>query len=263
MDSDAASLYPSRFLHALAATSGIPDHRINRRVLRAFQEIVLHAGARLTLEVGAFEAGFSRWARENLPDAEVIAFEANPFVHARWKDEVLAAGVDYRNLAVGPESGPITLNVPRDFDGFDFAMVNQMASLSSNLRTEHTEPVEVDCVRLDDVVHPDDRPIAVWIDVEGATEVVLAGSEKTLRRASAVYIEVENTTIWDGQWLDVDVLRWFGEIGMVPVLRDLQRPFQYNLVFVSAELAADPWVVDLAARTYRRGPLLPQDEQAD
>jgi hypothetical protein len=66
-----------------------------------------------------------------------------------------------------------------------------------------------------------------------------------------VYIEVENRPIWDAQWLDVDVLRYFAEIGMVPIMRDLQRDFQYNLVFVSERLAGEPWVADLAAGVYR------------
>jgi hypothetical protein len=129
-----------------------------------------------------------------------------------------------------------------------------MASLRTSLVTEEHAQVEVPSIRLDDTaVCPDDRVVA-WIDVEGALEQVLPGCRETLSRASAVFVEVEDEPIWDGQWLDLDVVRWFDEIGMVPILRDMQRPGQYNLVLVDQELAADPETARRAARVYSPPP---------
>lgn len=128
-----------------------------------------------------------------------------------------------------------------------------MASLNSNLMTENHHEVEVESVRLDDVagLAPNDIAVA-WIDVEGAQEMVLAGSKQALAQCSAIFIEVENTPMWKGQWLDVDVVRWFGQIGLTPVMRDWQKPQQYNLLLVNDELLGSPRIAKLAARVFER-----------
>lgn len=242
-------------LAATADVCGLRPGQVGRRVRRAFQDLVVHSGTTVTLEVGAFEADFSRWARGALPDARVVAFEANPFVHERFRAEVEATGVEYVHACVGDTSGPVTLHVPRDFRSHPFAQVNQMASLVTSPDTEVQEQVEVPGVRLPDVVPLGaDDVVAAWIDVEGALGRVLPGSEETLRRASVVFVEVETEPVWEGQWLDTDVAAWFADIGMVPLLRDLQRPWQYNLVLVSRDLARDPAVVRRAAEVLRPGP---------
>jgi len=209
----------------------------------------------ITLEIGAFEAGFSRWVRRELPGARAVAFEANPMVWAHHRDEVSALGVEYLNLAIGPENGPVTLNVPRDFDGRARDPVNRMASLGSNLRSDEQVAVEVPGVRLDDAVPltADDRLVA-WIDVEGALGAVLPGSAETLRRAAAVYVEVEAEAMWDGQWLDRDVLDWFEGIGMAPLLRDRQRREQYNVLLVPQRSAGSEEVTEVVRRALRPAP---------
>jgi FkbM family methyltransferase len=224
-------------------------------VRTAFRSLARLTDPTLTLEIGAFEAGFSRWVRRELPAARAVAFEANPLVWAHHRDEVTALGVEYLNLAIGPENGPVTLNVPRDFDGRARDPVNRMASLGSNLRSEEQVAVEVPGVRLDDAVplDEDDRLVA-WIDVEGALGAVLPASGATLRRAAAVYVEVEAEAMWDGQWLDRDVLEWFEGIGMVPLLRDRQRREQYNVLLVPESAAATPEVAQIVRRALRPAP---------
>lgn len=243
--------FTAQFLEAMVSVCDLTPNAMARRVQEAFKKIATRVDATVTLEIGAFEASFSRWARQHLPDARVLAFEANPFVHEHFRDEVTGAGVDYINACICPKAGPVVLNVPRDFRSYQFEKVNQMASLSMNADTEVQEQIEVPGLALDDAVElgPDDRVVA-WIDVEGALEQVLAGSLHTLSRASAAYVEVESRPIWHGQWLDVDVVAWFAGIGMVPVLRDLQRSDQYNVLFLAEELAADPAIAKLVARAY-------------
>lgn len=249
--SDASFDFTSRFLLAAADAAGVPREVLFNRVRNVVLRLTQQIDPTVTLEVGAYEAGFSLWARDNLPKARAMAFEANPYVHAHYKDDVIAKGVDYRNVAVSPTSGPVTIHVPRDFNGGERGRVNQMASLTTNLKTENHEAVEVEGVRLDDAVDlgADDRLVA-WIDVEGALEQVLSGARETLARASLVFVEVESEAMWQGQWLDSDVAAWFRGIGLVPILRDFQRWQQYNIVFVSQELARDPEVAKLAAMVY-------------
>jgi FkbM family methyltransferase len=238
-----------------ADEAGLAPAQLQRRIRTAFRTLTRSADPTLTLEIGAFEASFSRWVRRELPDARAVAFEANPMVWAHHRDEVSALGVEYLNLAIGPENGPVTLNVPRDFDGRARDPVNRMASLGSNLRSDEQVAVEVPGVRLDDAVPltADDRLVA-WIDVEGALGAVLPGSAETLRRAAAVYVEVEAEAMWDGQWLDHDVLDWFEGIGMVPLLRDRQRREQYNVLLVPQRSAESAEVAEVVRRALRPAP---------
>lgn len=238
-----------------ADEAGLTPAQLQRRVRTAFRTLARLTDPTLTLEIGAFEAGFSRWVRRELPAARAVAFEANPMVWAHHRDDVAALGVEYLNLAIGPENGPVTLNVPRDFDGRARDPVNRMASLGSNLRSEEQVPVEVPGVRLDDAVPltADDRLVA-WIDVEGALGAVLPASAATLGRAAAVYVEVEAEAMWDGQWLDRDVLEWFAGVGMVPVLRDRQRREQYNVLLVPASAATTREVTEVVSRALRPAP---------
>jgi FkbM family methyltransferase len=238
-----------------ADEAGLAPAQLQRRVRTAFRTLTRSADPTVTLEIGAFEASFSRWVRRELPTARAVAFEANPMVWAHHRDEVSALGVEYLNLAIGPENGPVTLNVPRDFDGRARDPVNRMASLGSNLRSDEQVAVEVPGVRLDDAVPltADDRLVA-WIDVEGALGAVLPGSAETLRRAAAVYVEVEAEAMWDGQWLDHDVLDWFEGIGMVPLLRDRQRREQYNVLLVPQRSAESAEVAEVVRRALRPAP---------
>lgn len=246
---EAQFAFQSRFLLEAAAAAGVSEEDLAQRVRRLFRRLTTRVAPTVTLEIGAFEASFSRWARAQLPQARVLAFEANPHVHAHFRDEVSAAGVEYVHACVGVDDRPVTLHVPADFYGRERDLVNPMASLRTNLHTEQHHAVEVPGVRLDQVVlaGPADRVVA-WIDVEGALEQVIGGGAETLARADVVYVEVEDAPLWDGQWLDTDVARWFREAGLVPILRDLQRPPQYNLLLVSRDLATDPAVARLAGR---------------
>jgi FkbM family methyltransferase len=238
-----------------ADDAGLTPAQLQRRVRTAFRTLARQTEPTLTLEIGAFEAGFSRWVKRELPGSRAIAFEANPLVWAHHREDVTALGVEYLNLAIGPENGPVTLNVPRDFDGRTRDPVNRMASLGSNLRSEEQVAVEVPGVRLDDAVPlaAVDRLVA-WIDVEGALGVVLPASAATLGRAAAVYVEVEAEPMWDGQWLDRDVLDWFEGIGLVPLLRDRQRREQYNVLLVPRAAAATPEVIEVVRRALRPAP---------
>jgi hypothetical protein len=133
-----------------------------------------------------------------------------------------------------------------------------MASLGIHHKSDGHEAVTVPAVRGDDLapVGPEDRVVA-WIDVEGAVDQVLPGSRGLLERAAAVFIEVESESTWEQQWLDVDVARYFDELGKVPVLRDIERPHQYNVIYLDPALATTPDVVRRIARV-----LVPRQESS-
>jgi 2-O-methyltransferase len=245
----------SMFTAAQARRSGRSRAEIDDLVVSFFHRVCEIVSPTVTLEIGAHAAEFSRWARASFPDARCLALEANPYVYARHHDGLLEADIDYRHLAAAIEPGTVTLNIPTEVRGIARKRTTAMASLAHHAEsTAGEESVEVAAVRIDDLVDlgPEDRVVA-WVDVEGATSMVLPGGTDTLTRASAVFVEVERETTWDGQWLDTDVAEFLEGLGKTPVLRDIQRPHQYNVVFADLELAARPEIARLAARTHLPG----------
>ncbi|GAA4367858.1 FkbM family methyltransferase [Nocardioides caricicola] len=225
---------------------------LRKRVHDLFLELCLRLEPTIGLEIGAHEASFSQWLKAASPSTRCLAFEANPHVAEKYRDRVLATGVEYRHLAVGPTNGPAQLVIPTSVRHKERRLTNRMASLSLHTESDSAETVEVESVRLDDflTLDADDRLVA-WVDVEGATEVVLGSGPEVLRRTSLLYIEVEREAKWHDQWLDVDVARHLAGLGFTPIARDAQRPHQYNVVFAAPDLATDPEVARLVADVYR------------
>jgi FkbM family methyltransferase len=240
------------FTQAQAANFGRAPEAVGRRVRRFFHEACRAVQPTVCLELGAHEARFSRWAKNTFPEAHCLALEANPHVHSRFQERLTERGVDYRLLAAASSTGPVTITIPRRLGRYAKGPANKMASLAVHRDEVENETVQVDGVRVDDLVDPTETGRLVsWIDVEGASQAVLEGAREVMARADAVYIEVETEEVWPGQWLDADVARYFLSFGMVPAMRDIQRPHQYNVIFLSPELAAQPQLVELAAAVLR------------
>lgn len=250
-----------RFLSNLLAVRArrLPKPVIQDRVETAFKDLCRDLSPTLCLEVGAHEAAFSTWMKEHVPGARCVAFEANPYVHEKYAPALADTGVEYLHLAVSETSGSVNLTIPRRMSEEGRGrrkrkqQANRMASVGGTHRyAEESETVTVPSVPLDEFVTlGDDDVLVAWIDVEGASGIVLPSGGEVLARASLVYIEVESEPVWDGQWLDVDVARFLSGLGLVPIARDIQRRHQYNVIFASAELAADPAIARRCNRLYR------------
>lgn len=237
----------------------LPRDVVGERVESTFRDLCRELEPTVSLEIGAHEARFSRWIKADVPTARAIAFEANPHVHQKYAESHADSGVEYLHLAVSETAGTVELGIPREFLNeekgrrYKKPRTNRMASIASHVRAEEVETVSVPSTPLDSFLEVgDDDVIVAWIDVEGASGPVLSSGAKVLSRASLVYIEVESEPLWEGQWLDGDVARFFADCGLVPVFRDNQRPHQYNVVFASAELAAQPRIARLCNAIYRR-----------
>lgn len=211
----------------------------------------------VVVEIGAHEATFSRQMARRLADrghdARVVAYEANPYVHAHYVDEVTSSGVEYLNLAVAETPGDVELHIPRvHTQRGDMPRVNRISSLVREARhVAGVETVRVPAVRPADHLGltSDDRAV-LWIDVEGANKQVLQASRPLLERTALIYIEVEGKPFWDQQWLDADVARYLMPMGFVPVMRDVERGSQYNLVFARRRYLGRPWLRNAVERAY-------------
>ncbi|HEX8387701.1 MAG TPA: FkbM family methyltransferase [Sphingomonas sp.] len=253
------------FLESLLAHD--VDKTRRRGMTASLDRVVIQMARRLApelvLEIGAHDAWFSARMRRILPDARVIAFEANPEVHAQGADRLRGLGVDFRNQAVSDAAGQVTLMVPH---GERSGPRREMGSLLRRKSETGEQTFEVDAVRLDDAPGVDAASNIMWIDVEGAVGMVLDGAPETLAKSELIYVELEPREDWPGQRIDVDIVDALGRYGLVPVLRDVQRRGgQYNALFLRETRIGEPFV----ERSIRRfvaeltAPRTAQDAQAD
>lgn len=221
-----------------------PRMAVTAALETALDAVIAVARPDVFAEIGAFEAAFSARMRAAHPGAAVVAFEANPRVHARFAAAAAAAGVDYRHAAIADRAGEISFGVVEVVAGTAMPAENRMGSIHDlALRDSRTVPVTVRAARLDDELAtvPGQRA-CLWVDVEGAAATVLAGAPATLDRSAIVYVEVESSPVWAGQVLAPGVIAALRGAGFVLAARDCQKWFQKNCLFLRPALAADPAV---------------------
>jgi FkbM family methyltransferase len=215
--------------------------RSMKTLVRFFFNLVKILDVDLFVEAGAKDGSASRQAKRALGEHRVVAFEANPYTYRRFEGENAGTGVEYLNLALTDHPGPVTFNVLRDDEGAP-RPDGQSSLLKRNRGRDQErgfEEVTVDGVTLDGFFadHPFENA-AVWMDVEGASKFVLGGAPETLKRTAVLIIEVEDRPYWgDDHWLRERVMSHLYDNGLVPIARDFEYEYQYNIVFVRADLA--------------------------
>jgi hypothetical protein len=135
----------------------------------------------------------------------------------------------------------VTFNLHKDHAGVPIA--NGQASLLKRQKSQIDRKrgfhgLTVDGITLDDFFgsHACHRA-ALWIDVEGACGLVLPGATDLLSRSAIVFVELEEQRFWgEGHWLHDQVIGYLWNFGFVPVARDFEYQYQYNMIMVRQEL---------------------------
>lgn len=186
----------------------------------------------ISVEVGAYDAEFSRRMASSSSNLRAFAFEANRYNVEKFCDDAKFFGVEYLHSAVTDYVG----TVPFYFQSGRRSDVGNN-SILKRLEGESV-PVDVSCTTLDHFFFSEGRAsesdsFCLWIDVEGATGKVLDGASQVLAQASSVLVEVEHDKVWDGQLLSGDVLDFFESRGFGLLARDFEfYPKQENFLFV-------------------------------
>lgn len=204
-----------------------------------YEDVVLAVDPELVLEIGAFEAGFSRSLRNKNITAEILAFEANPHVYKQYVDKI-PEDIEYVNNLVSSDHRERRLYIPRRIEtpksGRDLGLVNRMSSmLVHDQSTENDEIVFDTPETIDSLIKVKNKTnVALWIDVEGAAGEVLFGAKNSLASGviSTVYVELENKASWGGQWVSSDVRKFLGSYGLEPLCRDNEAVNQFNEIYV-------------------------------
>lgn len=190
------------------------------------------------IEVGAFEAAFSKQMKSLYPAAPVIAAEANPVVFHHFEQSAKAAAIEYQNVAVTDAHGLVEIFVPSKISGRDLPTLQRMTSLQEvSFKNSASTKVVVQGVTLDDLTHRYKfRAACLWIDCEGRISNVLRGAHKSLQVTAIVYAELESSPVWKDQSLASDIIEQLASLGFAMVARDCQSSFQFNALFVRRSL---------------------------
>ncbi len=220
---------------------------VSRRLLTAqledlYLDLVALVRPDIILEIGAHEAEFSTRCRKLLGSAPtIIAVEANPAVAAKFGAAASSQGVDYRNIAIARDKGPLKFNVPVGADG---QTLLTQGSLHSRTFDQEVNTIEVIADTLDSLTKAQrkaDTTFALWVDVEGAAMEALTSGPETLRQTRILYVETEIGDRWRQQAKTESLVETLSSFDLVPVIADAYRPrWQRNVIFVAAELAKTP-----------------------
>ena len=200
--------------------------RPDERMLNDFLEIQRRLKPAVSIEVGAYDAQFSRYMVSIAP--EVWAFEANPYVYAKNRDYTK---VKYQHLAISNTSGTVDFEVQTD--------ITQLAPNNTILNRNDNSPkqyLQVPSRTLNELF-AGKKDIALWIDCEGASEQVLTGANEILAHVDSIFIEVETREFWKNQWLEDDVRSYLTAFGFVLFSSHIQYVDQYNQIYIRREYA--------------------------
>ena len=228
------------FFESLLDNSNVKIENRQRRFFRNklndfVYSLTLKLKPKCIFEIGANEASFSSSIKNDL-EINAFAFEANPLVFARNSQRLIADGVIYLNKCISNNNGFKEFHVPLDDSGDE---KDTMGSILKDSKSKSFNNYLIQSVTLDDFVQQaaiDYSQSCIWIDVEGAADEIISGGSAVLSQASLVFIELEKIKRWEGQSLDVDIIKILSAHGLVPVFRDIQRPWQYNCLFVREDI---------------------------
>lgn len=205
----------------------------NNAFAEKFYNIQKSINPKSTIEIGAFDADFSKEMSKQLHNKNIWAIEANPKIYNKFKNSL--DNINYLNFAVSDKNENININIinaPEDIDDW----WQGASSILGRIDGIKTYTVEIKSVTLDSFVIDNNiaGPISLWIDVEGANKQVLSGGIETLKNVSSIYIETEIEPLWKDQWTINDVVYFLENNGFV--LLDESSGLQRDLIFIKENI---------------------------
>jgi FkbM family methyltransferase len=145
--------------------------------------------------VGMHEADEIPRMRRAYPNARYLGFEPNPETHARLlKTFANHSDVEVRKLALSNQPGSTTFyEMDQPGNGSLLKPDPKGWAEMTQWKSAGMRSFEVELSTLDREAAQLSRVDLLWMDVQGAEGLVLAGGNETLRRTRAVFLEVALT----------------------------------------------------------------------
>ncbi|TSC67019.1 MAG: FkbM family methyltransferase [Parcubacteria group bacterium Gr01-1014_66] len=193
----------------------------------------------MVLDIGSRDGKDALLFRQTVQQARLLAFEANPLLCDRMRqDNRLAdANIGVYCVAISNTNGITLFSI--------FHKDKKLGSLRAPSGWEVTEAFNVEAKRLDSFSELKKyKHIALWIDVEGCSYEVMEGLGELIHSVSFVHAEVETECLWNDQKLYPDFLHFMETHGFMQIGLEIKprKHRQGNAVFIRRELIRDPAV---------------------
>ena len=177
----------------------------------------------LLIEIGAHFGEDTRRFRHMLPTARIVAFEPDPRNIAIIRNTGIDRICEFYPVALSDKnetrtfymsSGKATHDTDRQHLENDWSSSSSLKRPTGHLN-EHKwitfpQTAMVDCMRLDDVTSLKDSVVDfIWVDVQGAEDIVFSGAKELLSRTRYVYTEYA-TNLYEGQLNRDQLIQMFG-----------------------------------------------------
>ena len=167
------------------------------------------------VEIGSHFGTDTIELRRILPKSDIICFEPDPrninIIKKNWAGNPIAYLYEF---AVSDFNGKTKFHLSSGDCSFwtnDELWSKNEWSASSSLKkpvkhiTVHpwinfNEEIEVECIKLDDFIPLQNKVIDfIWMDVQGAEDLVLKGAKNTLSKTRFLYTEYDNEELYENQ----------------------------------------------------------------
>lgn len=234
----------------ISAVPSFPSgHDGNRQLVEFFLHSVESLSPTVFCDIGANRGEIAAAVKAMLPETEVHAFEANPHTFTQHADAQHAAGVVWNNIAISNRRGEVDVYIPRQLSRrysrgavrparVEEPLTTGKASIHKRREDAVYDVVSVRSQSLDEYFEGirASATFALWIDVEGAAQLVLGGASAVLRQTSAILVELEALQFWDNQTSIQWVFDTLVAHGFEPIARDREYDdAQFNVMFVRRE----------------------------
>lgn len=155
------------------------------------------------LDIGANIGQSARFYRQIFPKALIYSFEPLMVAFKVLNEWALRQDGKARafNIALGDKDGMITMKEHVDFSPSSSILVRTHHSTELFPQTSHQKDVQVNMVRLDEIVKEFEikSELLIKIDVQGFEDKVIQGGKVTFSHAVACIMEVSLQSLYEGQ----------------------------------------------------------------
>jgi len=203
-----------------------------------FSSVLRALDADCVCDIGSRDGDQALLFRHLLPNASVLAFEANPINFRKMADraELQANRIELFPLAVCDQNGRARFHVT-DVDYSNPAENQGTSSLLVHEGLKIKESVEVQTCRIDEFIlerFPAARRIGLWIDVEGAEYPLVQGMRRIKDRVLALHVETARTPMRVGQKTYDELCPLLASLGFQPSGTNMKRGSIWgDVVFVN------------------------------
>jgi FkbM family methyltransferase len=220
-----------------------------------FQSLIKCIRCDLVMDIGSCNGRQGFGFRLILPEADVVAFEANPYNYREMARNpgLIDNRIIIENMAVADKDGESVFYIRKaDYHRPDTLQNNRgISSLMECPEDVLMKMVKVPCCRLDTYVqqhYPQASRIALWIDVEGAEGLVAQGMERIADRVRLMQIECALRPRRMGQMPCAELERLLGTWGFSLLGTRLDETNSWgDVVFIhNEELSRNRRAIDMA-----------------